>query len=213
VRVKFGPLTEKSAAPVFFLVRHCKTRWNLDGRIQGLTDIPLCEEGLREAQEKLPALAKLGLRWVASSPLLRGRQTAEIYAKGLGIPLIVREDLREMDLGDWEGKRSKDLLAEEGSGYGRWLSDPSSFPLPPGSGESVWDAKDRITRAVVELLLHGPEGPFLLVLHKYVRSLLHCALLGLPLRFFASWIIEHTDPYRVDASEVARLYPAGHDGG
>ncbi|CAF0691393.1 Phosphoglycerate mutase, PhoE family [Candidatus Methylacidithermus pantelleriae] len=194
-------------APLY-IVRHCKTRWNLEGRIQGLTDVPLCEEGRQEARENLAKLRSLGLRWVACSPLSRGKETAELYAKGLGIGLVVCDDLREIDLGEWEGKRSQDLLEDSASPYARWLEDPSQFPLPPGSTEPVWQAQERIVRAVAKLWEQGPQGPFLIVLHKYVRALLHCALLGLPLRSFSSWIIETTEPYAVSQEELDRLCQA-----
>ncbi|OOB91451.1 hypothetical protein B0T42_05915 [Rathayibacter sp. VKM Ac-2630] len=86
------------------LIRHGRTRWNAERRLQGRADLPLDEEGHREALAA--ALALAGDPWtrVVCSPLVRARRTAEIVAAELGLPAPALEPLLlERDYGDAEG--------------------------------------------------------------------------------------------------------------
>jgi uncharacterized phosphatase len=71
------------------LIRHGRTAWNAQGRIQGSSDIPLDEVGLGQARDAAERLAASGETWdaIVSSPLMRARRTAEILAERLGVPL------------------------------------------------------------------------------------------------------------------------------
>lgn len=87
-----------------FLIRHLKTKGNMEKRYIGRTDEPLCEQagpGLLKAYPETEV--------VYASPLLRCIQTAElIYGKNR---LITMEQLREIDFGDFEGKTYEELKA------------------------------------------------------------------------------------------------------
>ena len=85
------------------LVRHGETDWNADGRLQGHTDRPLTDFGRRQARDLAAALAGEDLTAIYSSDLTRARETAEIVAERLGLPVVLDRDLREKDWGNWEG--------------------------------------------------------------------------------------------------------------
>ena len=87
------------------LVRHGETDWNADGRLQGHTDRPLSDYGRRQARELAGQLEDEGeeLEAIYSSDLARARETAEIVAGRLGLPVVLDADLREKDWGTWEG--------------------------------------------------------------------------------------------------------------
>ncbi|MET4157145.1 putative phosphatase [Agromyces sp. PvR057] len=92
------------------LIRHGQTDWNFAGRLQGRTDIPLNAVG--RAQARAAASAFSGGMWqaVVSSPLGRARETAEILADALDLPLGgTYDELLEQEYGEGEGETLTDL--------------------------------------------------------------------------------------------------------
>ncbi len=86
------------------LLRHGQSTWNADGRWQGWSDPPLSELGRVQAADAAVHLAGLGLTSVSASDLDRARTTAAIAADALGLaPVLVEPDLREYNVGLWEG--------------------------------------------------------------------------------------------------------------
>ncbi|CAB4244144.1 Phosphoglycerate mutase, PhoE family [Methylacidimicrobium sp. AP8] len=190
--------------PRVFVARHCKTSWNLERRIQGRTDIPLCEEGIAEAKANCALLRGLPIDRIFASPLARSRQTAQIYGEALGVPVEVWPEWIELNMGEWEGHTHADLSAREPAEYDRWLADPSQVSLLPIGGEDLGSARKRVVEALCSL--EGrPERGVLLVLHKYIRALLHCAVFDLPLSCFAGEIVESTIPSELPSSLLRSL--------
>jgi len=85
------------------LVRHGETDWNAEGRLQGHTDRPLNDYGRRQARTLADRLAGEDIAAVYASDLARARETAEIVAERLGLPVVTDPDLRERNWGNWEG--------------------------------------------------------------------------------------------------------------
>ena len=63
------------------VVRHGETIWNRERRVQGITDIPLTENGIEEAKKLVPIVKELNIDVVISSPLDRAKQTAKILVE------------------------------------------------------------------------------------------------------------------------------------
>lgn len=98
-------------------VRHGRTDWNALGKIQGQTDIPLNEEGTKQAHLLADRLAHDSHKWdaVISSNLQRAYTTASIIADKLHIPLLEPDQrLRERYYGEVEGTTEPERLSRWG---------------------------------------------------------------------------------------------------
>jgi len=109
-------------------VRHGITEWNKRGIIQGVTDIPLSEEGLLQARLLADRLHSEPQRWngVYCSDLQRAVQTGEILAERLGIPLIRDSRLRERSFGEAEGTTLAERLEKWGEDWRKLVPDQES---------------------------------------------------------------------------------------
>ena len=87
--------------PRVFAIRHGETEWSLSGRHTGTTDIPLTENGRREAKHLEPILSETNFTRVLSSPLQRARATCELA--GLGARIEIEPALSEWNYGEYEG--------------------------------------------------------------------------------------------------------------
>jgi alpha-ribazole phosphatase len=162
------------------LARHGQSVSNAVRRFQGMQDVALSDLGSRQAEALGQAIRRLPIAAIYTSPLERARRTAEIVAAGLGVPLQPVHDLRELSLGEWEGRTVDEIRAMPGDPYERWVRDPVAC-LPPGA-EPLADVQARVVRAMSEIASsHGNGQQVLVVCHGGVISayLAHC--LGLPL--------------------------------
>ncbi|MFD2332117.1 histidine phosphatase family protein [Cohnella sp. GCM10020058] len=98
------------------LVRHGVTSWNMTGRIQGATDIPLSAEGERQALLLADRLRREPATWdgIVCSDLMRARRTAELISERLGLPLASDVLLRERSFGEAEGTTEEQRIARWG---------------------------------------------------------------------------------------------------
>jgi hypothetical protein len=126
------------------LIRHGETDWNRDSVFRGQTDVPLNEEGLKQASLLARHLRNVRLAAIYSSPLKRASETAEMVASYHGIQVEKAAQLTDMNYGVWQGLPQHTAMEKYGELYDQWLRNP-----PPGQnptrrnaagcqGESVW---------------------------------------------------------------------------
>jgi broad specificity phosphatase PhoE len=96
--------------PVIYVGRHGETTWSLSGQHTGLTDLPLTERGERNARRLGERLKGLTFTRVLTSPLQRAARTCELAGFGAGAE--VDRDLLEWNYGEYEGRRTAEILAE-----------------------------------------------------------------------------------------------------
>ncbi len=96
--------------PVVYLARHGETAWSLSGQHTGRTDLPLTERGERQAHALGERLRGANFVKVLTSPSQRARRTAELA--GFSNLAETDPDLAEWDYGQYEGRRTADILAE-----------------------------------------------------------------------------------------------------
>lgn len=193
---------KRGLAARVFIARHCRTQWNIEHRLQGTIDLPLSPEGRADALELVPHIERLGVERLVASPYRRARETAEIYANHLGIPLHIHPGFRELDHGQWEGKSIEELL--EFTEYPQWLSDPTGVSIP-GSSESITTAQQRALEAMKDVSLRYGGSTILVVTHKHIRALLECGLQNVSLSNFESRIDESRSPREIPPEQILRL--------
>jgi broad specificity phosphatase PhoE len=98
------------ALPVIYLARHGETAWSLSGQHTGRTDLPLTERGEANARALGARLSGLSFAKVFTSPLQRAVMTCELA--GLGTQAEADPDLIEWDYGQYEGRRTVEILGE-----------------------------------------------------------------------------------------------------
>ena len=127
-----------------YIARHGQTDWNLLEKWQSTTDVPLNKTGYQQAENLRDKLAEQGVRFNAAmtSPLVRAVETAKVLLQGSHVIAQDNLALIELDMGDYEGRKEKDvrdLLGNEK--YNQWRSTMMRVPAP--GGESITDVAYR----------------------------------------------------------------------
>lgn len=136
------------------LVRHGVTDWNVSGRWHGLKDIPLNEQGKKEARLAAKAIKGLKIDIAYTSDLARTKQTYQEICDSLSLtcPLIANQALNERDYGIYTGKNKwevKKQLGEE-----RFIRLRRSWNEPIPEGESLKDVYGRVVPYYKEKILN-----------------------------------------------------------
>jgi probable phosphoglycerate mutase len=160
---------------VTHLLRHGQTEHTPERRYSGRNDLPLSRTGRAEAEAAAARVRELGIEVVVASPLRRTRETAEVVAAALGLPVEFDDDLVELDFGDLEGLRGDEARAKHPLATRRFMADVTV--AAPG-GESIADVAARAGRAR-DRILHAHAGRTVLVVsHVTPIKLLLAAGLG-----------------------------------
>ncbi len=159
------------------IARHGATQHNLDGRLTGQIDAPLSALGERQAEALADRLATWRFDAIIASDLIRAQATAEAIAKYHQTPVLLDEDLREIDMGAWAGRPFVDWSSEERLLFHEMESDPTGSICAPG-GESFAMLAERVARALERTRERYPGGTALWVSHGGVISMLLVRALG-----------------------------------
>ena len=119
---------------IFYLLRHGKTRGNLEKRYIGVTDEPLCAQGRAELEKWKN---RFPVQRLFVSPLLRCRETADILFPGMKQEIV--EDFRECDFGLFENKNYLELAGEPE--YQRWIDSQGTLPFPNGESREEFSGR------------------------------------------------------------------------
>jgi probable phosphoglycerate mutase len=161
-----------------FLLRHGALTDDCRDRFIGQIDLPLAAEGIRQAQALAQLLHNINIGAIFCSDLIRSRQTAEIIAGGVNVPVNARRELREISLGNWEGLARSEVKSSFPAQYAARGSDIENYRVP--GGESFSDCRLRALVAWNEILNCGSER-VAVVSHAGINRVLLCHLLGMPI--------------------------------
>jgi broad specificity phosphatase PhoE len=148
------------------LVRHGETEWSRIGKHTGRTDVPLTEEGMRQATALGAALRRRRFVLVLTSPLTRARETCRLAGF---VDAAQRPDLQEWDYGEYEGRTTPDIR-EQRPGWTLWRDGV------PG-GETLDEVGARVDRVVSEL--RSADGDVAVFAHGHLLRVLVARWLGL----------------------------------
>ncbi|WP_223637520.1 histidine phosphatase family protein [Corallococcus sp. EGB] len=155
-------------APQVVLVRHGETEWSRSSQHTGRTDLPLLEEGRRMAERLRAPLSKWRFAAVWTSPLTRALETCVLA--GYGDVARKKDDLREFDYGDYEGRTGADIRTTR-PGWTLWKDG-----VP--NGETMEEVGARADRIIAEA--RALQDDVLLFSHGHMLRILASRWLGLP---------------------------------
>lgn len=157
-------------------LRHSGIGVEYSGRYIGRTNVGLSEEGILDAQNlrlRLPKRFQEAI--IFTSPAIRVKETLDLFITREH-PSIEKEELSELDFGEWEGKNSKELWMENPESLRNWASPRADFRFPGGESLSEFRTRARIMK---EFLIELDDSNILIVSHGGILSEILSAFLGL----------------------------------
>jgi len=161
-----------------YFLRHGQTALSREDSFCGSgLDPELTREGLEMAEAFTAAYRSKSWSAIYSSPLRRTVATAQILGDALGIEMQIRDGLREIAYGKWEGLTKERVEREYHDDYVSWLADPAWY-APTGGELAVVIAQRGLQ--VIEAIKQGfSDGNVLVVSHKATIRIILCSLLGI----------------------------------
>jgi broad specificity phosphatase PhoE len=163
-----------------YLIRHGATTLSAEDRFAGSIDVDLSDEGRRQAARLAARLADDAVAAVYSSPLRRCADTAAAIARPHGLTPVLRDGLREIAHGRWEGLRRAEVEARFGDEYAAWEADP--FTFAPEGGESGLSVLARALPVIRDVVSAHQGACVGVVSHKATLRLVLSSLLGFDAR-------------------------------
>ncbi len=143
------------------IARHGQTDWNAERRWQGHADEPLNDQGRSEARALGDALRGRGIERIYSSDLIRASETAEIVARPLGLHVELDERLREVDVGEWSGLTTDEVVERFPDGHRRRREGRTGWT----NGEPFEAMARRVLESVADISGRHPDDGVLVVTH------------------------------------------------
>jgi len=162
-----------------YLVRHAESVWNAERKVQGTCPgILLSELGREQARLLGNRLKAIEAEAIYCSDAERAVETVRL-ALGNGRKITLMQELRELSLGEWEGKSIADLWKEEPSMIDRWYREPTKVKVK--GAEDISSFRDRIVRTIESISKASNGGNIIIVTHGGVICAYLTHILGMNL--------------------------------
>ena len=159
----------------FLFLRHGQTAYNLEGRFQGRSDIPLNDTGRQQADDVVHLLRDETVHRIVSSPAQRAVQSAQPFERTSGLTLHIEDDIREFFIGAFEGRLLSEIREEHNlSEWESWLD------IVPDDADDWAEFAPRVCRAVTHWTERHPNETILFASHGLVYWALTEVLTGTP---------------------------------
>jgi len=167
-----------------YLVRHGESVSNFEGRVQGQADVELSPLGHAQARQvadwaqRLTAVRSAGTTTISeiwSSPLRRARETADVIAAAIGLPVRIEEQLCELHAGIFQGHLWADLESAFPEEVAHWRSGDPHYVIPGGESRAQLAARGS---AVLETLAARQIPGMIVVAHGGLLTAALGSMLG-----------------------------------
>lgn len=161
-----------------YITRHGETEWNVEKRMQGWKDSSLTPKGVENAVALGNRLKDVNFNCIYSSSSPRTIRTAELIRGNRNICIIPEDNLREINLGIWEGKTSAEFEETDKQGHKAFFEAPHLYT--PKSGESYFEVRDRVEAVLNRIVNENGDGNILIVTHAVIVKTILSLLKNLP---------------------------------
>lgn len=173
-----------------FLIRHGETEWNRQGRLQGNSDIHLSPEGIHQATLLAEHAPFQHVDAIYSSDLSRAFETAKVLAVKFNVmPVKTKPELREMNYGEWEGRKIRELVMESPKDFGKFFTDPER--CHPPQGETFLECQARVMIGIRDIIAESENKNVIVVSHGAAIRLIIGAALDIPIH--KMWAISQSN--------------------
>ncbi len=162
-----------------YVVRHGETIWNKEGRVQGISDIPLTDKGKKEAEQLQKLVSSLNIDIVISSPLSRALDTAKILVNSK-LPINIDDRIKERNWGFNEGAKIDEVDS--------WDCWDIVLNTKVQNIECIQDFMYRVSDFLEDIKIKYKNKNVLVVTHSAVSRVIHYMLEKIPEDFNLSRI-------------------------
>ena len=160
-----------------YFLRHGQTDRSRDNVFCGSIDPDLTADGVEMAKAFAVTYGSLPWNAIFCSPMRRTVATAKPLCEAVGMQMELRDGLKEINYGKWEGKTVETVDREYHDDYIRWTADPAWYP--PTEGELAVAIAHRSLQVIEEIKQRFSNGNVLIVAHKATIRIMLCSLLGI----------------------------------
>ncbi|OOS24949.1 hypothetical protein B0681_05685 [Moraxella porci DSM 25326] len=170
-------MADEQQGLVLSFLRHGETELLTQGLVlRGRLDDPLTVQGEQQMHTAInTALPKQSWQAIISSPLSRCAKIAKQKSAQYGLPIVLMDELGEMDFGDWEGRFTAELFEQYPDDMALWWQSPTKFTPP--NGESMADFAKRIDTALIKIKQFAQANHYdklCIISHGGVIKYLYC---------------------------------------
>jgi broad specificity phosphatase PhoE len=163
-----------------YITRHGETEWNIQKRMQGWKNSNLTERGIANAKALGESLKNVEFNKIYCSPLDRTRHTTELIMGGRDVEVVYDENLREIHLGELEGKNQEEANAIYPEFSIHFWENPHLYKAK--SGEDFYQVRERVAEVLEKIISENPSGNVLIVTHGVVLKAIHSYFKDLPMQ-------------------------------
>lgn len=162
-----------------YLLRHGETIYSQSGNYCGNLDPELTPAGVQMAAAFAESYSSIPWSAVYVSPMKRTIATAKPLCEAVKIEMLLRDGLKEIRYGEWEGQTTEVIQQKYAMDYINWLTEPAWNP--PTGGETSVQIASRASLVIAEIERTYPNGNVLVVSHKATLRIILCGLMGMDL--------------------------------